>query len=289
MKSKHAQPVLFLLPALLIYLTVIVSTSIYSLYLSVFRWNGVNSQKAFVGIQNYADLFTKDAIFISALKNNFLWVAGSLLFTMTFSLLIAVVLNRQFRGRVFFRSVFYFPYILSGIVVSLMWSWLYHPTMGFFNDLLTRLGFETLDWLADPKLALGSVFVASLWHSLGAPMVLFMAGLQSIPQDPYECAKVEGANALQSFFYITIPLLKETFVIVFATTLIGAMKVFDTIYAMTGGGPAQKTQVLASWMYFQTFQFNNLGMGTAISWVLVIIVMLITIPYVLHMSKNSHV
>jgi len=288
MDARVGKPLLYLLPALLIYVFVIVVPSAYSLYLSLFRWNGVSPDKQFVGFGNYVELVTNDAVFLIALKNNFLWVLGSLAITTSVSLMLAIMLNRRFRGRVLFRGIFYFPFILSGIVVSLMWSWLYHPTMGFFNDVLASAGMRPLDWLADPQMALASVFVASLWHSVGAPMVLFLAGLQAIPSDPYESAKVEGANAFQSFVYITVPLLRETFVVVFATTLIGAMKVFDIIYAMTGGGPAQKTQVLASWMYFQTFQFNNIGMGTALSWVLVVVVMTITVPYVLHMSKHSH-
>lgn len=286
MNNRIAKPVLYLLPALLVLCVVIAVPSIYSLYLSFFRWDGVSPNKMFVGIQNYYDLFATDPVFMIALKNTVFWVCASLIFITVVSLSLALLLNRPFFGRVLFRGIFYSPYILSGIVVSLMWSWLYHPSMGLFNDVLERFGMEPLEWLADPSMALGSVFVASLWHSVGSPMVLFMAGLQAIPQDPYEAAKVEGANSFQTFIYVTIPLLRETFIVVIATTLIGAMKVFDIIYAMTGGGPAQKTQVLASWMYYHTFQFNNFGTGSALSWILVILVMIVTIPYVLRLSRD---
>ncbi|TDF99500.1 carbohydrate ABC transporter permease [Paenibacillus piri] len=290
MNVRLAKPLIFLLPALFFHLAVIVYPSIYTLYLSFFSWNGsINTAKVFVGLQNYVTLFTGDSVFYTALRNNFLWTTGSLVATTVLGLSLAMIINYKLRGMIIFRGVFYFPYVLSGIVVSLMWSWMYHPEFGVFNEILRGIGFEPVEWLSNPKLALLSVFIASTWHHVGAPMILFLAGLQSIPSDPYEAAKVEGANKLQVFIYVTVPMLRETFVIVFATTLIGSMKVFDTIYAMTGGGPAQSTQVLASWMYYQTFQFHNLGVGSAISWILVILVMAITIPYIMHMSKQSHV
>ncbi|WP_019636655.1 carbohydrate ABC transporter permease [Paenibacillus fonticola] len=288
MNNRIAKPVLYLLPALLVLCVVIAVPSLYSLYLSFFSWNGVSPNKIFVGVQNYIDLFMRDPVFTIALKNTIFWVIASLIFITVAALFLALLLNRPFFGRIVFRGIFYSPYIMSGIVVSLMWSWLYHPSMGFFNAVLEQIGLEPLDWLADPSMALGSVFVASLWHSVGAPMVLFLAGLQAIPKDLYEAVKVEGANSFQTLIHVTIPLLRESFVVVIATTLIGAMKVFDIIYAMTGGGPAQKTQVLASWMYYHTFQFNNFGTGSALSWILVILVMIVTIPYVLQLSRDSH-
>lgn len=288
MKNRSFRAVPFLLPALLIYLAVIIIPAFYSLYLSFFKWNGVAAQKIFVGFGNYLDLFFKDTVFLMAIRNNVLWTLLSLVFTSTTALGFAMLLNRQFRGRTIFRGLFYFPYILSGIVVALMWSWIYHPQLGFLNSLLGGVGLSRLErgWLSEPGIAFFAVFVAALWQSLGAPMVLYLAGLQTIPQEMQESARIDGANPLQAFFHITIPLLKETFVIVLATTLISSMKVFDIVFAMTGGGPAQTTQTLATWMYFQTFNFANIGTGTAISWILVLVVMIITVPYVLYMARD---
>ncbi len=288
MKAKPFRAVPFLLPALLIYLAIIVIPALYSLYLSLFRWNGVAVEKVFVGFGNYIELFFQDAVFLTALRNNVVWTLLSLAFTTTVALFLALTLNREFRGRSIFRGIFYFPYILSGIVVALMWSWIYHPQFGFMNSLLSGVGLDSLQrgWLSEPGIAFFAVFAAALWQAVGAPMVLYLAGIQTIPKEMYEAARIDGANSLQSFFSVTIPLLRETFVIVLATTLISSMKVFDIIFAMTGGGPAQTTQTLATWMYFQTFTFANIGTGTAISWILVLVVMVITVPYVLYMSRE---
>ncbi|MBW4084348.1 carbohydrate ABC transporter permease [Paenibacillus sp. S150] len=290
MKIKYWKPWTFVLPALLAYLIVIVAPSLYTLRLSFYSWNGIAADKKFVGLKNYTYLLTEDAVFRVALRNNILWMAGSLIVIIGIGLMLALLLNRRLKGRSVFRSIFYFPYVLSGIIVALMWTWLYHPTKGFFNVILEQIGLSQLahPWLADPKTALAAVFVAAVWQGVGLPMVLFLAGLQSIPRDCYEAAIIDGAKPRQSFRYITIPLLSETFVIVFATTLVNAMKVYDIIYGMTAGGPAQSTQVLSSWMYYQTFKFNNIGAGSAISWVLVLITMIIIIPYVYYTNKKSH-
>ena len=278
------------MPALLIYLTVIFFPAIYTFYLSFFSWNGVAPHKDFVGIQNYIDLIMNDSVFLRALKNNLQWTVGSLVFIMGTGLILALMLNKKMKGRVLFRGVFYFPYVLSGIVVALGWAWMYNPTQGFINKVLESLGLDswTHAWLAEPKTALYAVFVAALWQGVGQPMVLFLAGLQTIPADPYEAAIIDGAKQYQSFWYITLPLLRETFIIVIATTMIASMKVYDIIYGMTGGGPAESTQVLSSWMYYQTFRFANIGSGSAISLFLVLITMIVIIPYVFYTTRKSH-
>lgn len=289
--TRALKPWLFLLPALVIYLTVIFVPSIYTLFLSFFRWNGVAPHKDFIGFGNYTDLIMNDTVFARALKNNLLWMIGSLTLIMGSGLGLALLLNKKLKGRIIFRGVFYFPYVLSGIIVATGWTWLYNPTQGFVNKMLIMLGLEswTHAWLAEPKTALGAVFVAAMWQGIGQPMVLFLAGLQSIPQDPYEAALIDGARPHQSFWFITLPLLRETFVIVIATTLIASMKVYDIIYGMTGGGPAESTQVLSSWMYNQTFRFANIGTGSAISLILVMVSMIVIIPYVYYTTKKSHV
>ncbi|UUZ96540.1 sugar ABC transporter permease [Paenibacillus sp. P25] len=290
MRIGVMKPWLFLLPALLIYLTVIFIPSLYTLYLSFFSWNGVGPHKDFVGLQNYAELILKDSVFPRAIKNNLQWMIGSLVLTTGLGLGLALLLNKKIKGRTLFRGIFYFPFVLSGVVVATVWAWMYNPTQGFINKVLETMGLEnwTHAWLAEPKIALYAVFAAALWQGVGQPMVLFLAGLSTISQDPYEAAIIDGAKPYQSFWYITIPLLQETFVIVIATTMIASMKVYDIIYAMTGGGPAESTQVLSSLMYYQTFKFANIGIGSAISWFLVFIAMIVIIPYVYYTTKKSH-
>ena len=269
---------------------VIVVPSLYSLVLSFFDWNGVSPDKKFVGLGNYIYLLTEDNVFQTALKNNLIWLVGSMTILIGLGLAFALILNRQLKGRVFFRSVFYYPYVLSGIVVAIVWSWMYHPTKGFITFFIEKIGLEkwATPWLSDPKTALYAVFIAAVWQGVGLPMVLFLAGLQSIPKEPYEAAVIDGAKPFQTFRYITLPLLRDTFVIVFATTMVGAMKVYDIIYGMTGGGPMNSTQVLSSWMYYQTFKYNFIGIGSGDFLVLIFICLMVIVPYVIFISKRSH-
>ena len=288
MKSAQAlRRSLFLLPALFIYLAIIVIPALYSLYISFFNWNGVG-EMTFTGLDNYINLFIDDNVFLIAIKNNIVWTLLTILFTVGFSLMVAVLLNRQFKGRVVFRGVFYFPYILSAVVVGIIWTWIYQPQIGLINGILRGIGLDSLTkaWLSDPKIALFAVYVASLWQGMGAPMILFLAGLQTIPEDCLEAARIDGASKPKTFICITIPLLRETFVVVFATQIVAALKVFDIIQATTGGGPAQQTQTLATWMYQQTFMFSNLGAGSAIAWIMVIVLMAVIIPYVVFMARE---
>ena len=287
MKQKKSR-LLFMAPALLIYCFVVILSSVYSLYLSFFKWNGLGEMK-FVGLKNYINLFTKDQVFKTALTNNLIWIVLTLVFTMTIALLLAVLLNRNMKGRIIYRSIFYFPYMLSWIVIGIVWRWIYNPNIGFLDEILRLLNLEHLSivWLSEPKIALYCVFIAALWQGVGQPMVYFMAGLQGVPQELYEAAEIDGATAISKFFYITIPQLKETFIIVFATLTISAMKVYDVVYVMTGGGPANSTQTLASYMYNQTFNFSNLGTGSAIASVMMIIMMVIIVPYVSYTTRED--
>lgn len=288
MKTTVYKPLLFMAPALVIYILVIILPSIWSLYLSFFKWNGLGPMQ-YVGLYNYTYLFTRDPVFQMALKNNLLWTALFLIVPIGIGLLLALVLNRNFKGRVVFRAIFYFPFILSSIVVAEIWEWMFYPNTGIIESVIRALGFPTgLGWLANPQTALFAVITTAAWQATGGAMVLFLAGLQSIPQEPIEAAIVEGASSIQRFWYVTIPLLRETFVIVISTTIIGALGVFNIVYAMTGGGPADSTQVLATWMYEQMYSFSNLGLGAAISWVLVLMTAVIAIPYVTYSSKETY-
>lgn len=277
---------LFLLPGFFIYCAIIVLPALYSLYLSLFKWNGVSPVKKFVGLSNYVNLVTKDAVFKIAFRNNLIWMLLSICVTITAALLFALLINRRFFGRTLIRSVLYFPYILSGIVVSIIWSWVYHPQMGLLNAILNALGLESRALLANTSTALISVYVASFWHSVGQPMILFLAGLQTIPYELTEAARIDGANRVQTFFAVTLPMLGETFFIVFATQVIQSFKIYDMVRAMTGGGPAQSTQTLATWMITQTFTFTNIGTGTAIAWCMVLVLMVIVIPYAMVTAKE---
>ena len=281
-------PWAFLAPGLVIYSVVVVYPMLYSAYLSLFRWDGVAPKKIFVGVQNYVTLFTHNEVFWVALKNNAIWLIAALLVPTSIGLGLALVLNARFRGSHIFRSIFYFPAVLSLAVVGLIWTWIYHPDLGLANQLLDALGLKMLkrNWLSDPQIAIYPVILAATWNAVGLPMLLFLAGLQTIPAEMHEAAKVEGAGPIRRFLYITFPLLRETTLIVLAITSINALKAYDIVYAMTNGGPANRTQLLSTWMYFLTYNYNEVGLGTAIAVVLFSLTLIFAIPYIRMMTRK---
>ena len=278
----------FLAPALLIYIIIIVFPGIYSVVLSLFEWNGV-AEKRFVGLANYVKLFTNDDIFRIALKNNVIWIVLTVCITVVLALILALVLNGKFTGRIVYRSIFYFPYMLSWIVIGIIWKWMYNPNFGMINTFLGAVGLDSLkgSYLSNPKIALYCIFAAALWQGLGQPMLYFLAGLQTMSSDVLEAARIDGAGKINLFIRIIVPMLKETFVIVLATQIIASMKDYDIIYVMTDSGPANSTQTLATYMYNQTFSYNNLGMGSTVATIMVIIMMFIIVPYVIFSTKED--
>ena len=276
----------FLIPAAILYLSIIVAPFFYSFFTSFFKWNGIG-QKTFIGFQNYTRLFADD-IFQIAIKNNFIWILLTVTLTVVVALSFALILNKQFGGRTFFRGVFYFPCIIAPIAVSIIWRWMYDPNVGFFNEFFKLIGIGyRQEWVSDPDVSLYAIFAANLWNCVGSTMILFLAGLQGVSIDSLEAATLDGAGAIRKFFFITVPYLKETFIIVFATLIIAAMKVFDVIQGLTAGGPNNATQMLSTYMYSQTFRYNNVGYGTTIACVMVLLMLFVIVPYISFTARKD--
>jgi raffinose/stachyose/melibiose transport system permease protein len=280
---------LFLAPALAIYVLVIVYPALYSIWLSLFDWDGIAPTKTFVGFDNYVTLWTSNRVFWIALKNSALWTAVALVVPTGLGLLLALMLNAKLRGRAFWRAIFYFPAILSLSLCGLIWTWIYHPTLGFLNQFLGWVGLESLQhaWLSEPSIALFAVMVAAAWHNTGLPMLLYLAGLQTIPTEVLQAAEVDGVNRWQKFRYVMWPMLGETTFVVMAITFISSLKVYDVVYVMTFGGPANTTQVLGTWMYFLTYNFNRIGLGTAIAVILFGLTLIFAIPYTRRLGQEK--
>lgn len=286
-KRKDWGAIGFLLPALIVYLSVIVIPVFYSFYISLFDWNGIRNMK-FVGLGNYKMLFTNDPIFIISIRNNLIWIILTLLLTMTVALMLAVILNKKFHGRTFFRGFFYFPSVIAPIAVSIIWRWIYEPNFGFINQLAQVLGSDfSQTWLSNPRTSLYAIFAANLWAVVGQSMILFLAGLQTVSVDALEAATIDGAGAVKRFIHITIPYLRETFIIVFATLIIAGMKVFDIVMGLTAGGPNNSTEMLSTYMYSQSFRYNNVGLGTTVACIMVLIMLFIIVPYVSFTAKEQ--
>ncbi len=280
----------YLAPALALYALFLIYPMLDSVRLSFFSWTGYATEpQRFVGVQNYLRLFTVDTVFWTAFRNSLIWVVLSLAVPMMISLLLALALNQGVLGRNVFRSVFYLPAVFASITVAAMWRWIYAPSIGAVDQALTLvgLGHLTHPWLGDPNIALFSVFVAAIWQGIGFNMVLFLAGLQQVPHELVEAAQIDGANAWQRFWAVTMPALRPTTVVVVILTIINSLKVFDLIVGMTGGGPAQATQVLALWSYTQSFSNHNFGMGGATATVLLLISLALVIPYLAWSMKGD--
>ncbi|UFU06979.1 carbohydrate ABC transporter permease [Ruania halotolerans] len=281
----------FLAPALLAYVAFVVFPMAESIRLSFFEWSGfVGAEQTFVGLANYVRLFTQDAVFWTAFGNSVIWVALSLVIPMPISLTLAVALDRRLPGRALFRTVFYVPGVLAAIAVANMWRWIYNPRYGVSEGLAQALGLERLQgiqWLGNADIALFAVFVAFVWQAVGTNMVLFLAGLQAVPPELSEAAELDGAGAWQRFWNVTLPSLRPTMVVVVVLTFIGSIKVFDLIVGMTGGGPAQQTQVLALWSYQQSFTNHQYGVGNAVAVVLLVLTAAVVVPYMFWTARRE--
>ncbi len=276
--KRDISPYLFMLPAFVIYLSVIIFPVFYSLWISLQGGTGIANMK-FVGLANYAQL-VKDPVFWISFRHTIIWLVLTVVLTTTVALALAVLLNKEFLGRTFFRAFFYFPSVISAVAVGIIWRWIYNPQLGFINQFSAALGLGFKQtWISQPNTALIALFIASLWQAIGQPMILFIAGLQGVSPEVLEAADIDGASAVQKFFQITCPLMKDTFIMVISTLLIAGMKVYDVVKALTDGGPNNATQVLASYMYNQVFAYNNIGYGTAIAIVMVLMMLVVIVPY----------
>ncbi|MBY3299554.1 sugar ABC transporter permease [Rhizobium laguerreae] len=289
--DPRVQALILLVPALAIYAVFALYPMLNVVILSFQKWNGLDPQRQFVGIANYQAIFTRDPVFWVAFRNTVIWTLMSLIFPPMVGLLLALSLNQKIFGRNGLRAIFYLPVIIAPIAVATMWKWMYDPFFGLFSQLLTSWGMQGWinDWLGNRDIALYSVFVAYLWQTVGFSMVLFLAGLQNVSQTLVEAARIDGAGRWAVFKHVTLPALRPTITIVLVLSVISSLKAFDIVYGLTGGGPAQSTQMLALWAFTQAMQIFDFGRGAAISVVLLLITMAVVIPYLKWTQKHEEV
>lgn len=245
-----------------------------SLWVSLHKWNLI-SPMSWVGLSNYNDLLTDPKTY-KVFLHTLLYIVGYLPLVYVGGLTLAVALNKRMAGRSFFRAAIFLPVVTSWVVVALVWQWLLNPANGLVNQILGFLHLPTPGWWTDPDWALVSVILASAWKDLGFVMVILLAGLQAIPTDLYEAATVDGATGWQRFRRITLPLLAPSTFFVVVISMINGFQVFDQVYVMTGGGPQGASQVVVGQIYNLTFRYNKAGQASALSWILFIVILLIT-------------
>lgn len=270
-------PILYILPGLVIYLAFVLWPILDTLRYSFFEWDGF-SAPVFIGLDNYLALLTDQKLHV-ALINNFVFIVFYSLFPIGLGLLLTALLTRRrIVGLSLFRVGLFVPYVMSMVVVGVVWRWVYNPAFGPLNQILNAIGLGGMarPWLGDFTFALPAVGLVATWVQYGFCMVLFIAGVQRIGESLYDAAKIDGATEFQQFFYITLPSLRPEIAVALITTLINALRVFDLVFVTTRGGPGNTTLVTSLWLYQNAFQINRVGYAASIAVVLTAIILLVS-------------
>jgi len=285
---KRFTPWLFLAPALFVYGLFLLYPMMASLAISFTNWDGIAQHRDFIGLANYRYILFEDPQSFRAVKNNVVWTLVTVCIPAAWGLILASILNSSIPNRTVFRAIFYSPSVLPLVAVALIWAWIYNPQFGILNVTLRALGLDswTRGWLSGFNTALPATLVTAIWQGSGFPMLLYLAGLQGIPKEQYEAARLDGAGAVRTFFHITLPWLRETHIVVLSLAAMQSLRAFDLIYTMTYGGPGRSTHVLSTWMYFNLFQYRQAGLGSAIAWIIVVVSVLVTVPYIRMVARG---
>jgi multiple sugar transport system permease protein len=267
---------LFLLPNILGFLVFSSIPVVATFSISLLDWDLIRAPR-FVGLDNYVKLLTDDAVFRKVLFNTAYYVVGTVPAGIILSLLLALAMNANVRGIALFRVIFFIPVISASVAVAVMWRWLYNTDFGLINLILTSVGLKGVPWLSSTAWAMPAVILMAIWKTLGYNMVIFLAGLQSIPVHLHEAAAIDGANGFQRFRYITLPLLAPTTFFVLVISVISSFQVFDLAFVLTKGGPGDATNTMVMYIYNQAFQFFHMGYAASIAWVLFAIIFVITL------------
>jgi multiple sugar transport system permease protein len=275
-RNRSITGYLFILPNFIGFLVFTIIPIFFAISISFTRWDSMHPPR-FVGIKNFV-IMVQDSSFLITLLNTLTFTFGSLPFAVVLALVFAIILNQGVKGKNIFRAVFFFPYIASVVACAITWQLLFHPGAGPINSILKMVGIGTPPrWLASRDTAMISVIIVYVWQVAGYYMVMFLAGLQTIPDSLYESAEIDGATYLRKLFSITIPMLSPTFFLVIIIFIINSFKVFSLIYIMTDGGPGRATSVLVFYIYNQAFELSRYGYASAMSLVLFIIMLTVTI------------
>lgn len=279
------------LPALVFLLPNLVSIGLFTLipvvagfFLSFTSWDML-SDPQWIGLDNYVRMLS-DRQFWNSLGNTLVYTLIVIPGGLALSLLLALALNSKIKGTAIYQAIFFLPYVSSTVAIALVWKWIYHPDYGVLNSILGFFGIAGVDWLTNRSTALGSVAVVQIWQTAGYNMVLFLAGLRSIPKEYYEAAKLDGSTPFQTFWSITVPLLMPTIFFVTTTSIIASFQVFNLIYVMTSGGPGTSTKVYVYYLWESGFSFFKMGYASALAYVLFVIILAVTLLQVRFLGRN---
>ncbi len=287
---KHTW-VFFIAPAVLVLLSLVIFPMLFSLTLSFHDWNAIRAKDwKWAGLNNYKTILFEDPYFRTSAKVTVLYLLGTVPTQFVLGLIVALLLN-QITGKIigFLRTTLIIPTIMTPVVVGLIWRLMYNPDMGMLNYFLTSFGFSPVNWTGMPGTALPSVMMADIWEWTPFMALIMLAGLQALPQEPFEAARVDGASFWQSFRYITLPFLAPTMLVALLIRLMDAFKTFDLVFVLTQGGPGMSTEILNYYTYRYGFKFFHLGYASALSWLLVVAVTIISMILVKRIrSKRTY-
>lgn len=274
-------------PTVLIILLIILFPITFAIISSFFDYTLINkSFNNFIGFENYRNSFKNERLF-NSISVTFIFVILVVLFEFLIGFLIALMLNSIER----FKSIYYFilllPLLINPIVVGLIWRMFLHPQLGILNYLLSLIGIEPVNWLGDPNMAFITIIFVDIWHQVSFMIILLLAGLSAIPKEPYEAAKSDGANIFDCFYHITLPYMRPVIIITILIRLIFAIKTYDLIYIMTKGGPGDATDLISYYIYRSAFIGLNLGEAAAMSTILLLIIIILTLPLFKYMNRSD--
>ena len=268
---------LFIAPGVIIFSVFTLAALIFGFWLTFHQWSIIQPETPFVGLDNYRQMID-DEDFRQSIINTFYFTGASIPLTMSIGLLLALLLNQPIRLRGLFRTMYYLPVVTPFVVVAILWKWIYNSDYGLFNYYLlkTHLIDQPLLWLSDQNLAMPAVIIMSVWGGVGFSMVIYLAGLQAIPDELYEAAEIDGAGVVARFWNVTLPLLSPTTLFLLVIGIIGSFQVFTQIYIMTQGGPAGKTATMVYFMYEAAFKFYEMGYASTLAFALFLMLLVVT-------------
>ncbi|MEV5500286.1 sugar ABC transporter permease [Nonomuraea fuscirosea] len=274
---KERSAYVFLLPGMVIFSVFTLAALVFAVYLTFHRWSIIEPDKPFVGLDNYRDMM-HDERFVESVLNTVYFSGASVPLSMVTGLLLALLVNLPLRMRGLFRAAFYLPVVTPFVVSAILWKWLYNSDYGLFNYYLLQAHLidDPLLWLSDKNIAMPAVILMSVWAGAGFSMVVYLAGLQAIPQELYEAARIDGAGAWHRLRYVTIPMLRPTTLFLLVMGIISSLQVFTQIFVMTNGGPVNRTTTMVYYMYLWAFKYFDMGYASTLAFALFLMLLVFT-------------
>lgn len=275
----------YVLPYLICYALFFIIPAIVCFYMSFTNWSILGDYK-FVGASNYQNIL-KDPIMLTAFKNTFLYTISIVIVMFIVGLCLALLINIKLKGKTIARTIIFSSYVVMVSAVGILWRWIFEPNYGLLNSFLYKIGLNPVNWLTDPKIAMISIIITTVWWTAGFNMVIFLAGLQEIPEELHEASIIDGANAWQNFFYVTLPSLGPVsfFIIVMSTAK--SFQMFGQVFVMTQGGPSNSTLTIVQYLYNIGFRWYEMGYASSIAYVIFAILLVITIAQFKFYIKNE--